>query len=138
MRRYDDAVYEAFRQKSRAYYYANREKVLQKRKEHREMHHEEYLEKERQYRSKYRDKIRRYNAEMNKRNREMYAEEQSAIKRLRKQAMLTQNELGELCGVRGATICRWERGMSRAKYELLFPVLLGLKEAILHDGSSTD
>ena len=129
----------------RAYYRANPEPIRETNRRYRLRHREELnrkcAEKRQQNPERYaryahnhywanRDRILTRNKRRCEANKQKYAEAQSVIRIARKQAGLTQKELGRLCGLSHSMICYWESGEQKANWGVLFRALPQLREMV--------
>lgn len=136
---------ERVREYRRAYYRANPKPIQEANRRYRLRHREELnrkrAEKRRQNPERYaqyacnhyhanRDRILARSKRRREANKRKYAEAQSIIRIARKQAGLTQKELGHLCGLSHAMISCWESGEQKANWGVLFRALPQLREMV--------
>lgn len=136
---------EKLREYRRAYYRANPKPTQETNRRYRMRHREELnrkgAEKRRQDPERYaqyarnhyranRERILARDKRRREANKQKYAEAQSIIRIARKQAGLTQKELGRLCGLSHSMICYWESGEQKANWDVLFRVLPQLREMV--------
>lgn len=133
---------EAKRAQHRDHYAQNREQILARQKAWRTNNPEKarayrrayyranpkpIQEANRRYRLRHREELNR----KSEANKQKYAKTQGVIRIARKQAGLTQKELGHLCGLSHSMICYWESGKQKANWDVLFralPQLRGMVE----------
>ena len=129
-RAYYRANQEIIREANRRYRLRHREELNQKGAEKRRQNPEQYAQYARNYYHANRDRILTRNKRRCEANKQKYAGTQGVIRIARKQAGLTQKELGRLCGLSHAMICYWESGAQKANWDLLFRVLPQLREMV--------
>lgn len=132
VREYRRAYYRAnpkpIQEANRRYRLRHREELNRKRAEKRRQNPERYAQYTRNYYHANRDRILAHSKRRREANKRKYAEAQSIIRIARKQAGLTQKELGHLCGLSHAMISCWESGEQKANWGVLFRALPQLRE----------
>lgn len=130
-RAYYRANPEPIRETNRRYRLRHREELNRKRAEKRQQNPERYAQYARNHYHANRDRILACNRQRCEANKQKYAKAQGVIRIARKQAGLTQKELGCLCGLSHSMICYWESGKQKANWDVLFralPQLRGMVE----------
>ena len=130
-RAYYRANQEIIREANRRYRLRHREELNQKGAEKRRRNPERYAQYARNYYWANRDRILACSKRRCEANKQKYTEAQGVIRIARKQAGLTQKELGRLCGLSHSVICYWESGKQKANWDVLFralPQLRGMVE----------
>lgn len=130
-RAYYRANPEPIREANRRYRLRHREELNRKRAEKRRRDPERYVQYARNHYRANRDRVLTRNKQRREANKQKYAEAQGVIRIARKQAGLTQKELGHLCGLSHSMICYWESGVQKANWDVLFralPQLRGMVE----------
>lgn len=135
VREYRRAYYRAnpkpIQEANRRYRLRHREELNRKRVEKRRQNPERYAQYARNHYHANRDRILTRNKRRCEANKQKYAGTQGVIRIARKQAGLTQKELGRLCGLSHSMICYWESGEQKANWGVLFralPQLRGMVE----------
>lgn len=110
------------RERSKAYYCANRERIIKRSMQWYSEHREQALEgQRRRYQMNREDFIARQK-ERRIANRRELRETQRKIKYFRKSMGMTQKELADLIGAAVSTISSWENGDCPAKWDKLTSV----------------
>lgn len=134
VREYRRAYYRAnpkpIQEANRRYRLRHREELNRKRAEKRRQNPEQYAQYARNHYHANRDRILARSKRRREANKRKYAEAQSIIRIARKQAGLTQKELGHLCGLSHAMISCWESGEQKANWGVLFRALPQLREMV--------
>lgn len=134
VREYRRAYYRAnpkpIRETNRRYRLRHREELNRKSAEKRRQNPERYAQYARNHYWANRDRILARSKRRCEANKQKYAETQSVIRIARKQAGLTQKELGRLCGLSHTMICYWESGEQKANWAVLFQALPQLREMV--------
>ena len=115
---------------NRRYRLRHREELNRKGAEKRRQDPERYAQYARNHYRANRERILARDKRRREANKQKYAEAQSIIRIARKQAGLTQKELGRLCGLSHSMICYWESGEQKANWDVLFRALPQLREMV--------
>lgn len=129
-RAYYRANPEPIRETNRRYRLRHREELNRKCAEKRQQNPERYARYARNHYWANRDRILARNKQRREANKRKYAEAQSIIRIARKQAGLTQTELGHLCGLSHTMISCWESGEQKANWGVLFRALPQLRKMV--------
>ena len=116
------------RERAKAYYLTHREKVIARSKKWYRENQARAAETQRLRYEKNREYFIQRQKEYTLENRKKLRDTQWRIKLFRKSMKMTQAELGNLIGVSGNTISKWERGDSPAKWDKLKAIFPGMDE----------
>lgn len=118
------------RENAKAYYLANRERVIERSKKWYRENRERAAETQSRRYQRNKEEFIKKQKELCAENRKKLYDTQWKIKLFRKSLKMTQRDFGALLGISGKTVSKWERGNSPARWDKLESVFPGLQEKI--------